>query len=102
VSSLSGPGFAVTLSEALPNKNGILFYGTAQGATPFQGGTLCVQPPVVRSPALTTNASGFTSNAITIDAAMIASTRYYQWWFRDPQDAQTTGLSNALVVGFCD
>jgi hypothetical protein len=100
--SLSGSGFTVTLSQALPNKNGILFYGMAQTAVPFQGGTMCTQTPVVRSPVLTTSAVGFASLAITIDPSMTTTTRYYQWWFRDPQDQQTTGLSDALAVSFCD
>jgi hypothetical protein len=100
--SLGAGSFAVTLTQALPNKNGILFYGSTQAAAPFQGGFLCVLPPTVRMPVLTTDSSSSAVQPIAIDASMVSTTRYYQWWFRDPQDANTTGLSAGLIVTFCD
>jgi hypothetical protein len=102
VASQSGPGFSVTLSQALPNKNGILFYGLTQNAAPFQGGIICTHTPVVRSPIVTTTPTSAASQAISIDASMVSVTRYYQWWFRDPMDTWGAGLSNALAVTFCD
>jgi hypothetical protein len=100
--SVSGNNFAVTLSNSVPNKNGILFYGFAQQAAAFQGGTLCAQQPFVRSPVTTTNASSAASMNVSLDNSMIGTTRFYQWWFRDPQATFTTGLSNALQVSFCN
>lgn len=100
--SLSAGGFTVTLTQALPNKSGLLFYGSTQAAAPFQGGFLCVMPPTVRMPVLTTDAASSAVQSIAIDPSMVSTTRYYQWWFRDPQDANTTGLSAGLIVTFCD
>ena len=49
--SLSGGPWNVTASNLLNNKPGIFFYGFSAANTPFQGGTLCVQPPLTRTPA---------------------------------------------------
>ena len=42
--------FYVAAFGLVHQTNGLLFYGSAQAATPFFGGTLCVQPPVARLP----------------------------------------------------
>lgn len=100
--SVASNDFVVTLSGALPNKSAIVFYGLAPNAAPFHGGYLCAQAPTVRSPLLTTNASGAAQYAVNVTPAMVGTTRHYQWWHRDPLDVFGDALSNALTVGFCD
>jgi hypothetical protein len=100
--SVAQNNLTVTLANSLPNKNGLLFYGSTQQAAPFKGGVLCAQQPLIRSPVITTTASSTASLPIALDVSMVGTSRYYQWWFRDPQDLFTTGLSNALQVTFCD
>lgn len=58
--------------------------------------------PTVRSPVLMTTASGSAQYAVTITPLMIGTTRYYQWWHRDPLDMFGDALSNGLEVEFCD
>lgn len=100
--SVAGNNFAVTMGNSLPNKNGILFHGGATNSAPFQGGELCAQPPLVRSPVTTTDGAGFVSQALALDVSMVGTTRFFQWWFRDPASTFTTGLSDGLEVTFCD
>ena len=99
--TLAANDFSVTLSSALPNKQAVCFWGTAPAASPFHGGVLCVHQPVHRLAATQTNASSAASIAIPIDASMPGTQRRYQWWFRDPADADTIGLSGGLLVTFC-
>jgi len=91
----------ITLADAMPNKNGIVFWGPQQAATPFQGGTLCVGGSVTRGPLTSTDSGGSASYSVTITPAMVGTTRDYQWWFRDPQAAFGSGLSDGLEVVFC-
>lgn len=100
--SVASNDFVVTLSGALPNKNAIVFYGLAAHSAPFHGGYLCALAPTVRSPLLSTDASGAAVYAVPVTPAMVGTTRYYQWWHRDPVDMFGDGLSNGLQVGFCD
>lgn len=52
-SASAGSGFVVSVSNVLSHSPGFFFYGV-DGATrrPFQGGTLCVAPPVHHTPQL--------------------------------------------------
>jgi len=52
-SASAGSGFLISAVNVRNNKNGLLFYGVS-GATalPFQGGTLCVAPPIKRTGAV--------------------------------------------------
>jgi len=46
-------GFQVTASNLLDHRVGLFVYGTSGAANaPFQGGTLCVAPPLRRTPLL--------------------------------------------------
>jgi hypothetical protein len=49
-------GFVINTVNVINNKPGLLLYGFAGGgSTPFQGGTLCVQPTIRRSTGLSSN-----------------------------------------------
>jgi len=49
--ALSGPDdFVVTASNVLSNSLGILIWSGAPASTPFGGGTLCLAPPILRTP----------------------------------------------------
>jgi hypothetical protein len=46
--------FVISASRLINNMQGIFIYGLAPNAIAFQGGTLCVQPPIVRLAATST------------------------------------------------
>jgi hypothetical protein len=113
--SLSIPASLVVRSTQLEiNVSALTFFGTSGlQSTPFQGGFLCVKPPLHRLPIQ--NSSGgaacFGSIAYTLQdyldhpgggslvvpGASIDS----QTWFRDPQAATTTGLSGSVRFDVC-
>ncbi len=100
--SVSTNDFVLTLTNAVPNKTALGFWGTQSNGAPFDGGYLCVKPPLKRLNLTAANAGGFAGTAIPIDASMIGTTRYFQWWQRDPSDPFTVSLSDGLSVSFCD
>jgi hypothetical protein len=99
---LSTNNFALTVVAAIGSQPAVSIHSAGQAATPFQGGTLCLAAPVIRSAPVTTDVFGFATIAVPIDPTMPGTTRHYQWWFRDPGDAFGTGLSNAATVTFCN
>ena len=105
VPSSSGGGFAVTVSNALPLRAGLFFYGSSGPASiPFNNGTLCVQPPLVRMHPLLLDAMGTGMQTIPVTSGMAGTTRWYQFLYRDPlqTDGTSVALSNGLEVGFCN
>jgi hypothetical protein len=111
--SKSAGNFAVTCSNALNQKNGLLFFGFSPAAVAFQGGIKCVASPTYRGP--NSNSGGTAGgsdctgtysqlfdtafmNAYSLDPG---DTVYAQWWTRDPAVASTTGLSNAIQFTVC-
>jgi hypothetical protein len=115
--SASGVGnCVVSASQVLNNTNGILFYGYATAANPFQGGFLCVQAPVRRTPvqssggsATGTDCSGafsFDFNAFSASGVdpllqVVGQDFACQYWSRDPGDAFGSSLSNAVQGEIC-
>ncbi len=111
--SKSAGTFAVTCSLVLNQKNGLLFFGATPLAAPFQGGTLCVASPTIRTPSQSSggtvggsDCSGtfsftFTNAFMTLVGLDPGETVYAQYWYRDPQAPFTTGLSNGLVFTIC-
>jgi hypothetical protein len=106
-------GFQVVVRNVRNNKSGLFFYSkTGRAALPFQGGTLCVAAPVLRTvvdtaggQALGNDCSGGQSlefNALIasgIDPALIAGvTVTTQYWGRDQGFAapNNTSLSDGL------
>jgi hypothetical protein len=123
-SATAPSGFAVSCSSVRNNKPGLLFYSVfGQQSVPFQGGTLCVKPPVRRTPVVSSggnplpinDCSGFYAidmNAFAqglLGGAPLANLKVAgtivdcQWWGRDPgfPPPNNTTLSDGLhyVVG---
>jgi photosystem II stability/assembly factor-like uncharacterized protein len=100
----SGP-FSIVVSGGLPQKLG-LFFSSATGpaSVPFHNGTLCLQSPFTRSPVLHLDGAGSAIQPIAVTPAMVGTTRWYQFFHRDPANADGTGLalSNGLAVDFCN
>lgn len=107
----AGSGFVVSSTNTLNNKTGLLFYSSSgPAALNFQGGTLCVQAPLIRTPAQNSGGNVFPGDcsgnfafdfnvriASGADPALIAgATVWSQYWSRDPASTFTTNLSNAL------
>ena len=109
-SSSSATPFRVNATNVLNNKNGILFYGYQPLSLPFQGGWLCVAPPIRRTPPQNSgghppphDCSGvydFDFNALILSGQDPLLTEgqlvYSQYWTRDPSSPSTTGLTDAL------
>lgn len=108
--------FFVTAVQVLNQKSAILFYGLdGQLAAPFQGGTLCVRPPLVRTPVQNSGGSAgggdcsgslaFEFNAWTqsgTDPRLAAGVSVdCQYWSRDPQAGSTVNLTDALEFVIC-
>ena len=104
--TVSANDFELTnYNGGLPGQPGVYFWSDGgPNAQPFQGGFLCTQPPVLRSPAFTYDQFGFTVQPVNVSAGMVGITRRYQFWFRDPlhPDLTSVGLSDALEVTFCN
>jgi hypothetical protein len=122
-SATAGSGFQVIGMNVLNNKPGLLFYGVnGPASTPFQGGTLCVSPPIKRTPAVSSgglpppnDCSGvykLDMNAFAVGslggtplpALTTPGTQVNcQWWGRDPgfPPPNNTTLSDGMqyVVG---
>lgn len=115
--SIAAP-FPITVRQVVNQKPGLLFYGTV-GPTnlPFFGGTLCVLPPLQRTPISTSggnpppdDCSGaylFDFNAWFQggnDPSLVPLEEVRaQFWMRDPQSVDGTGvgLSDAVAFPLC-
>jgi len=109
--------FLITAAMKLNNKNGLLFYGYDSAALPFLSGTLCVQPPLRRTPVQSSggnpppdDCSGSFSldfNALIqggSDPFLVPGQQVdAQYWSRDPLigDGSGASLSNALEFDVC-
>jgi len=113
VASLSSSTLVVGATQVLNNKSGLLFWGFAPTAAPFQGGTLCVQPPTLRTAVQLSGGSPSGADcsgafSFAFDSSFLASANlavddvvYCQYWSRDPASASTTSLSNAAQFRVC-
>jgi hypothetical protein len=110
-SASSGVPFLIRALQVINNKSGLFFYGAQPAATAFQGGTLCVKTPIVRTTAQISGGSPPPNNCsgtFSLDFnAYIASganpslaprvSVYGQYWYRDPSAVAGTGLTNAIA-----
>jgi hypothetical protein len=100
--SLALQNFVLELREAVANRPGLLLVSTSgPAATPFSGGTLCLQPPVTRYGSFLTDLFSYAAVPVTVTPGMVGITWYTQAWFRDPAASFGVGLSNALQIRFC-
>jgi len=102
--------FAIACMQVVNNRFGLLLYGHAPSAMPFQGGILCVASPVKRTPSQLSGGSPQGSDCSGsfamdfnawirsgIDPALAAGAEVCaQYWYRDPPAPFGTGLSAAL------
>lgn len=102
--SVSRDEFELRVSDALPGNVGLAFWGVGQASLPLLGGTLLVQPPLTRLPAVVLDAAGAVTIPLDLEPAAAGQTRNYQFWFRDPThpDGTGSGLTNAIQVPVCD
>ncbi|MCC7013664.1 MAG: FG-GAP repeat protein [Planctomycetes bacterium] len=105
--------FDITASNVLNQKIGFCFYGLKPRQTPFQGGFMCIVAPTKRTPNQSSNGAAppasdcsgaftFDFNARIqsgVDPQLVAGQEVFaQYWSRDPQDASTTNLTDALAL----
>ena len=111
VPSYSGPdNFSIRADFVLNNKTGILLWGGASANTPFFGGTLCIAPPIVRTPPMQSGGNAGVEDcsgayAFSFSQAYAASqflspgaTVFAQFWSRDPgfPAPENVGLTNGV------
>ena len=108
--SATGGSFALTADMVVNNKNGLLFYGYTAANVPFQGGALCVQPPLRRTsiqgsggnppPNDCSGSYAFDMNAWIqsgVDPLLTSGVSFNaQFWSRDPASTFGTGLTDAV------
>lgn len=102
--------FVIGATSMLPSKPGLFFFAwTDPVALPFFGGTLCMLPPLIRTPVqLATPGTGCggtyafpLSQAVMNQVGLLAGDRVYgQYWARDDAHPDGTGvaLSDAMEV----
>ncbi|HVS20058.1 MAG TPA: hypothetical protein VMT18_15750, partial [Planctomycetota bacterium] len=103
-------GFQLSCSQVVPDSPGFLMLGLGgQADLPFQGGTLCVGEPIVRTTPQTSGGSAGCDGSWSLDVntwlfkqhPMDPGDRFTcQWWGRDPglTGPDSAQLSDALEV----
>jgi hypothetical protein len=106
----SSAAFAVTASNVINQKSGLLFYGYKSATVAFQGGFKCIASPTRRTTVQNSGGAptgSSCSGAYSFDFnAWIASGTdptlgvgaevFAQYWSRDPGTPSLTSLSNAI------
>jgi len=122
-STRSGSAPAIVMATNVEgNKNGLIFFGLAQAATPWAAGSssfLCVKSPTQRTASQLSSPVGTAGTCVGVIStdlnALIqqgngtllgqqlfaGSTIDAQCWYRDPSAVKTTNLSNGLEVTVC-
>lgn len=95
---------------------GILMYSDTLASIPFEGGTLCVGVPIVRTDPVSSGGTSLPAVDCTgkllfdmMDEIQnsgepilfIGNTLYTQWWYRDPASPSGTGLTDAVQFLIC-
>ena len=123
-SATKGFGFIVKGNGSINNKNGLLLYSiNGPASTPFQGGVLCVNTPIKRTPGVNSGGSPAPADDCTgvfaidfnafavgalggtpLAALQIPGTNVTaQWWGRDPgyPAPNNSQLANGLQFQVC-
>jgi hypothetical protein len=116
-SATASEGFAVTCSSVRNRKEGLLLYSlSGRAATSFQGGTLCMEEPIYRTPSRSSGgdslfyknctgayridmnafAAGATGGDPRPELRELGASVTCQWWARDNGDPHASSLSAAL------
>jgi hypothetical protein len=108
-SASAASGFSILANAVHPQNVGLYFFGrNGPAAQPFQGGVLCVTPPLVRVAPQLAGGAGTCGGTYAVDfnawlAANAPELRApgedfcVQCWFRDPPDPVSgTGLTDAV------
>lgn len=115
---IAGPGggpFLLRVDQLVNNMNGLLFYGLASNAAPFQGGTLCIGGLITRTGPQNSGGSpsgqdctgkmSFDFDAYVasgVDPSLVPGTLVFaQYWTRDVNDLFGSSLSDAVVFDLC-
>lgn len=95
--------FVVQADQVLPQRPGLLFWGISGAANlPFQGGTLCVQPPLKRNLPLLSGGTPpcgglytepFTQALMAQSGFVSGQQVWSQFWMRDPASLSGSGVS---------
>jgi len=107
--------FDVSASGIINKKNGLLFYGYGPNNVPFQGGILCVAPPIRRTSVQNSGGSSSGTDctgtfSYDFNALIQSQTdgnlapgagAFMQYWSRDPASPSTTNLTDAVEVTIC-
>lgn len=113
--SFSGPDdFSLGCNEMVNSNFGVLIWSASEASIPYVNATLCVQPPVIRKAMQFTAGnsssggvdcsgnlhSGF-SQAYMTGRLLFPGTRVYvQYWYRDPNQSDGTGVALSNAVAF--
>ena len=113
--TLTGPDDFHLGCDELVNANfGVLIWGDTEASLPYMNATLCVQPPLIRKQLQFTagNSSGGVvdcsgnlhsgfSQAYMTGRLLFAGTRVSaQYWYRDPENTDGTGVALSNAVSF--
>ncbi len=100
--SVSAGNFTLTVSDLPPNKPTLGFWSYTPNDFSLFGGTLFLKQPFYRMTVSVTNSNGDAATPVPLTSSAIGQERYYQVWFRDPQEpAYGVGLTNGLHVDIC-
>lgn len=80
--------------------NGWLFHGSGPASIPFMGTTLCVAPPFVRHTPVHLDYFGAKTVNVPITAAMVGTTRWWQFWYLDPASPNGIAMSPGIEVTY--
>jgi hypothetical protein len=114
-SASAGSRFSISAANVLHKQFGLFLYSkSGPASTPFQGGTLCVMPPHVRTPVQDSGGALPCDGSFLIDfnayvasgadPALVAGQRVWiQSWSRDPGFAppNNSSLSDAVSFTLC-
>ena len=116
VPSASGAGtLRVLADQVLSQQPGVLIWSLTAASTPFAGGTLCVAPPVIRTPAQFAGGSPppldctgaysyqFTPAYLAANNLVPGTQVHAQYWSRDPgfSGSNAFGLTSAVAFTVC-
>jgi len=85
------------VSQARPNRPGVLIQGASQVVTPIRDDIFCTGNPTERIETIITDANGegmSVSSIATEEVVSVGETRFYQYGYRDPQLSLCASGSN--------